>query len=157
MPTSPEALADRLDIDDLLTRYATAVDRRDWDLWETCFTDDAFIDYSAFGGTKGGRGEIRAWLEKTLAMFDMSQHLVVNREVAIEGDRATCRSAFYNPMALQTGDEEGRILFFEGGYYCDQMVRTEGGWKIRERVEEYSYSTRLDRTLRARKPSEQQA
>lgn len=101
-----QQISDRIEIDDLLTRYATGVDRRDWDLWETCFTPDAFIDYSAFGGIKGGVAEVREWLDKTLGQFPMSQHMVINREVSVEGDRATCRSGFFNPMTFPAG--EGR-------------------------------------------------
>ncbi|MDQ3145604.1 MAG: nuclear transport factor 2 family protein, partial [Actinomycetota bacterium] len=36
-------LADRLEIDDLLTRYAVAIDTKDWGLLATCFTPDARI------------------------------------------------------------------------------------------------------------------
>jgi len=144
-------LADRLAIDDLLTRYATGVDRRDWDLWESCFTADARIDYTAFGGIAGSVAEVRAWLESVMPRFEMSQHLVVNREVAIEGDAATSRAAFFNPMALTT--PEGRVLFFDGGYYHDRLVRTAEGWRIRERVEEFSYSTRLAPLLPSARPT----
>ena len=49
-------IADRLEIEALLTRYAKAVDRRDWDLYLTVFTDDATIDYSSAGGA-GERAE----------------------------------------------------------------------------------------------------
>ena len=38
-----ETLADRIAIDDVLTRYATAVDARDWDLYRSVFTADAVI------------------------------------------------------------------------------------------------------------------
>lgn len=144
---SPEQMVDRLEIDDLLTRYATGVDRKDWDLWQSCFTPDAVIDYTAFGGIRGGVLEVRAWLEKTMQMFSMSQHMILNTEIEFDGDTATSRAGFYNPMALPQGDGEKRLLFFEGGYYLDRLVRTEEGWKIRERVEEFSYSTRLDRQL----------
>ena len=61
-------LIDRSEIDDLLIRYATAVDTKDWDLWETCFTDDAFVDYESAGGIKGKRPEVRAWLEARRAL-----------------------------------------------------------------------------------------
>jgi SnoaL-like domain len=147
-PLSLQEVSDRIEIDDLLTRYATGVDRRDWDLWETCFTEDALIDYSAFGGIRGGVREVRDWLEKTLAMFPMSQHLVVNREVQLDGDAATARSGFYNPMALSAGAGQPTLLWLDGGYYCDRLVRTPEGWRIRERVEEFSYSTRTMRLLR---------
>lgn len=151
MPTDDHShLADRLAIDDLLTRYATGVDRRDWSLWESCFTSDARIDYTAFGGIAGSVPEVRAWLESVMPRFEMSQHLVVNREVTIEGDTATSRAAFFNPMALTT--PEGRVLFFDGGYYRDRLVRTQDGWRIRERIEEFSYSTRLAPLLPAAQP-----
>ena len=137
---SPQELADRIEIDDLLTRYATGVDRKQWDLWETCFTEDAFIDYSAFGGTSGHVKEVRAWLEKTMEGFSMTQHLVGNREICIEGDTATARSLFFNPMGVPSEEGPPR-LFFCGGYYHDKLVRTEQGWRIRERVEEFGYNT----------------
>ena len=143
---SPQDLADRIEIDDLLTRYATGVDRKEWDLWESCFTADAKIDYTAFGGIAGGVKEVRAWLEKTMAGFPMSQHLVVNREVAIDGDTATARSGFYNPMAVPNGEAPAK-LFFCGGWYHDKMVRTSDGWRIRERVEEFGYNTMTQTVL----------
>ena len=79
-------------------------------------------------------------------MFPMTQHVVCNRVVEIAGDAGTARSVFYNPMGLPQG-EQGKILFFDGGYYNNKLVRTDDGWKISERIEESSYSTRLDRVL----------
>ena len=152
MPLSLQELSDRIEIDDLLTRYATGVDRRDWDLWESCFTQDARIDYSAFGGIAGGVKEVRAWLAKTMPIFGMTQHMVINREVHIEGDTARCRSGFYNPMTWPAKEGEPPRLSIDGGYYCDVLVRTPQGWRIRERVEEFSYSTRLMRMMAPPKP-----
>lgn len=146
--TSQE-LADRIEIDDLLTRYATGVDRKDWDLWESCFTADAQIDYTAFGGEKGGVKEIRMWLEKTMAGFPMTQHLVINREITIDGDSATGRSGFYNPMAVPNGDKPAK-LFFCGGWYHDEFIRTESGWKIHQRSEEFGYNTMTQKVIQPR-------
>ncbi len=139
-PLTLAQISDRIEIDDLLTRYATAVDNRDWDLYSTCFTEDAYIDYTAAGGIKGTLAEVRAWLEKTMAIFPMSQHVVCNRDISIDGDTATCRSIFYNPMALPDPPDSQK-LFIEGGYYNDRLVRTPQGWRIRERIEDSSYST----------------
>jgi 3-phenylpropionate/cinnamic acid dioxygenase small subunit len=136
-------IADRIEIDDLLTRYATAVDTKDWDLYATCFTPDAFIDYTAAGGIKGRLPDVRQWLAQVMPLFPMTQHLVTNRVVVVEGDSATCRSCLFNPMGLPEGD--GLVLFFEGGYYKDRLVRTAAGWRIAERVEEPAYSTRRHR------------
>ena len=48
-----QTLADRIEINDLLTRYAHAVDSKDWALYRTVFTNDAHIDYESAGGIKG--------------------------------------------------------------------------------------------------------
>ena len=141
-----EHLIDRQEIDDLLTRYATSVDTKDWDLYETCFTEDAFIDYESAGGIKGKLPEVRAWLEKVMVIFPMTQHVVCNRVIEINGDKATARSVFYNPMALP-GEDKAHALFIDGGYYNDQLVRTADGWRISERIEESSYSTRRSKIL----------
>lgn len=148
-----ERLIDRQEIDDLLTRYATAVDTKDWDLYETCFTEDAFIDYESAGGIKGKRPEVRAWLEKVMVIFPMTQHVVCNRVIEIDGDKATARSVFYNPMALP-GEGKAQSLFIDGGYYNDQLVRTADGWRITERIEESSYSTRRSQILPPAKQGE---
>ena len=147
-----QEITDRIEIDQLLTRYATAVDNKDWDLYATCFTTDAFIDYTAAGGIKGRLSEVKKWLSEVLPMFPMTQHIVTNRVIEIHADTATCRSCFFNPMGLPEGLPEGQDglkLFFEGGYYNDKMVRTEDGWRIAERIEESSYSTRLHRLIGA--------
>ena len=140
-----QEIADRIEIDDLLTRYATALDTKDWDLYANCFTPDASIDYSSSGGIKGKLPEVKAWLAQIMPTFPMTQHLVANRVIVVQGDTATCRSYLFNPMGLPD-DTNGLLLFFEGGYYNDKLVHTPEGWRIRERIEE-SASTRLHRIM----------
>ena len=43
-------LRDRLEIEDLLTRYCAAIDAKDFDLLDEVFTADATIDYTRSGG-----------------------------------------------------------------------------------------------------------
>jgi ketosteroid isomerase-like protein len=138
-------VADRIEIDDLLTRYATALDAKDWDTWASCFTPDAHIDYTAAGGVKGTLSEVRRWLSEVMVGFPMTQHLVTNRAVHLDGDTATCRSCLFNPMGLP--DNGSLMVFFDGGYYRDTLVRTADGWRITERIEESTFSTRLHRVM----------
>ena len=42
-------LTDRLAVSDVLTRNATAMDTRDWELLASCFTEDARLDYDTSG------------------------------------------------------------------------------------------------------------
>jgi len=127
------AVADRLKMDDLLTRYATAVDSRDWVLLDTVFTPDAHLDYRSAGGIEGSYPEVRRWLSEVLPIFDVTQHFVVNREFErVEGE-ARARSCFLNPNRLKVHGKSW--LFTVGGRYHDRLVRTGAGWRIAERLE----------------------
>jgi hypothetical protein len=49
---------DEVAIAALLYRYARAVDTKDWELYRSVFTDDAYIDYSSAGAAAGPRDEV---------------------------------------------------------------------------------------------------
>ena len=66
---SNREISDRIRIQDLLTRYTVAIDTKNWELLDTCFTPDAHVDYTTSGGTKGPYPEVRSWLQKALAPF----------------------------------------------------------------------------------------
>ena len=74
-----QTISDRIEIDDLITTYTRSVDTLDWDRFSTVFTEDATIDYTASGGQKGTRDEIRDWLAATLPMFSNMQHYVAQK------------------------------------------------------------------------------
>ena len=129
-------IRDRIEIDDLLTRYARAVDTCDWDLLATVFTPDAELDYRSAGGIRGRFPEVSAWLAQVLPGFSWTQHLVVNRSVTLDVDGATgrARSDFLNPNQFLIRGEPW--LFTVGGRYHDRLVRSPNGWRIARRVEE---------------------
>ena len=52
-------ISDRIQINDLLVRYTSAIDEKDWALLDTCFTPDAHVDYVSSGGVKGSYPEVR--------------------------------------------------------------------------------------------------
>jgi len=133
-------LADRVAAEDLLTRYAAAVDRRDWDRYRTVFTDDAQIDYTEAGGIAGTVDEVVEFLAASLPMFEMTQHLVGNVDLSVDPDdpeRATLVAMFNNPMRLPGGD-----VWFTGGWYHHDLVRTTDGWRSRRLREEAAWFDR---------------
>ncbi len=130
-----QALSDRAEIIDLITRYATAVDTRDWDAYRSVFTADARIDYTSAGGIAGSVSEMCAWLEQVLSMFSATQHLVTNFQIQVDGDEATATAIVLNPMQL-----EGQPVWTMGGWYHHRLVRTPEGWRSRELVEETSWT-----------------
>lgn len=132
-------ISDQLEVQSLLTRYCTSIDSKQYDGLDAVFTPDAYIDYSASGGTKGRFPEVKAWLAEVLAMFSMTQHVIANFEIVVNGDEATSRCVFYNPMQF-ANPEETKPMFWVGGYYNDKLVRTTDGWRITERIEDMSWN-----------------
>ena len=129
-----QSLADRLEIEDLLTRYAWALDHKQFDELNDVFTADAHLDYTSSGGEAGAYADVKAWLAKVLPQFPAYQHLVTNKQITVTGDRATSRAEFYNPMVMAKRDGSTSI-FFVGGEYHDDLARTPKGWRITKRIE----------------------
>lgn len=128
-----QTIGDTVEIRQLLTRYATAVDARDWPLYRTVFTDDAEIDYTASPfGIIGSVDDVVDWLERGLSALEMTMHYVLNIDVEISGDTATVRAQFFNPMQIPGLGKQSSC----GGYYHHDLIRTQDGWRSRSMREE---------------------
>ncbi|MGZ4704448.1 MAG: nuclear transport factor 2 family protein [Acidimicrobiales bacterium] len=127
-----QSVHDKIEIHELLARYARGVDSKDWELWKSVFTPDATLDYSSAGAAVGTRDEVAAWLEQGLSVVPMTQHFITNIEVDLDGDRAMVRAMFCNPMQLPGMAD----LSYCGGYYHHDLLRTSEGWKSVRLVEE---------------------
>ena len=135
---SLQEISDRMEIADLVHRYAQIIDSKDFDLLrEEVFCEDAFIDYSAFGGSAGDLESTIAFLHKAMQIFPNTQHLNANIQIQVEGDRATGRVMCFNTQEMKLPEREEHI-FFCGLWYVDEYRRTEKGWRIARRVEEKS-------------------
>lgn len=129
---SLEEISDRLEIQQLLVDYSSAIDKRRFDDLDRVFTADAYIDYRAMGGIDGHYPDVKAWLAGVLPNFPAYAHLLGNFDVHITGDTASSRTICFNPMVL--GGEQNQILFC-GLWYDDEFVRTPDGWRMTRRVE----------------------
>ncbi len=133
-----QEISDRLEIQDVLTRYTRAVDEGDWDRLDTVFTPDAEIDYTESGGIAGTYPEAKKWLAETLpAFFSATLHTVgqVSVEYGATPDEAQVIAYFDNPMLMKSGDGEPKVVEV-GGKYHHTMVRTPDGWRSRRLHEE---------------------
>ena len=138
MAYSLQAISDRMEIEDLLVRYCDAIDQQHFDDLDNVFTPDAKIDYSAMGGASGSYPEVKAFLQSALPAFVDYFHMLGNIRLKLDGDRATGRVMCFNPMGVPAPDAQPHMLFL-GVYYVDQYLRTNEGWRIRERVEQRSW------------------
>lgn len=147
-PAALQRLADRLELEALVIRYANAIDRRDFASLDSVFTADAYIDYRAMGGIDGPYPVVKQWLPQALGHFPGYMHLVGNCEFQIDGDRARGRIACFNPMVVPR-PEGGTDTMFLGLWYLDAYLRTADGWRITRRVEEKSYDFNVPAWLKA--------
>lgn len=113
---------------DVLVRYATGIDRRDWALFRSCFTDTCEADYGAIGTWHSG-GEITAWMERSHATCGYSLHRITNIVVTTKSAGVTARS-YVDAVVLGPGNETGSQSI---GFYDDELVPTADGWKIARR------------------------
>jgi hypothetical protein len=133
-------ISDRLEIQQLLIDYSTAIDRRQFDDLDRVFTPDAYIDYRAMGGIDGHFPEVKAWLAEVLPTFPAYAHMLGNFDVRVTGDTASSRTICFNPMVL-AGDTQAGLstptpqVLFCGLWYEDEFIRTADGWRMSRRVE----------------------
>ena len=118
----------RQDVADVLVRYATGIDTRDWDLFRTCFTTDCHAHYEDIG-TWDGVEAITDFMAVSHAALGETMHRISNIAVTIDGDTARARS--YVDAMIMTADGKGGIN--PAGWYQDELVRTPDGWRIARR------------------------
>jgi len=128
-------ISDRLELEKLVTDYATAVDTRNFTEFNNLFTADAIIDYTAVGGISGNLKEIIVYLETALDFFPNYQHFISNISLTITGNNATGKVMCFNPM--QTKENQ---VFFLGIWYHDTYINIDDRWLISSRIEESSWS-----------------
>jgi 3-phenylpropionate/cinnamic acid dioxygenase small subunit len=130
------ALEDRAEINDLIIRYAEAVDNRDNATLANCFTDDAEATFAGVPVPGRGGDAVVAFLSSLgggaprPATPIKTSHLFMNVVVTLDGDEADARSSA-SVYSVRGEPEQVRI---RGISYHDRMRRTPDGWRIAKRV-----------------------
>lgn len=122
-------MLDRMEIRELLLRYAHAVDRRDLTMVASCFTPDARYEGSL------GNGTIEAALtalRERMARYESTMHLIGNQFIELRGDEAS--SETYTVAYHRFAGSDGPSVLSVAVRYLDQVVRHDGVWRICSRV-----------------------
>ena len=120
-------MSDHQQITDVLLRYATGIDNRDWALFRTCFAADCSIDYRGIGQWQGVDA-VTGFMQRVHS--GPSLHRLSNMTITVDDDRATARS-YVDAVVLGPGGWGGANVL---GYYDDELVRTTDGWRISART-----------------------
>ena len=140
------ALRDRLDIAEVMTRYATGIDNLSLDILRGCFADEVEIQASSAGklhelfqhagfdhGIKLKRDD---WVNNLGTGMrsngvTVTQHVITNHLIELGQDEAVCTS-YLRAMHFNGAQFPGSPPYEVGGYYRNTLVRTSTGWKIRK-------------------------
>ena len=135
-PGPSATLADRIAIEDMVTRYYGNFGRSDAaEDFGAFYTEDAVFDVNGIVST--GREAIEAFYtdtgddEEAPAAQGTFHMMISNPVIDVNGDTATAQ--FMWTGVMNTGIQERPLLFEQGREY-DELVKQDGEWRIKKRV-----------------------
>lgn len=121
-------LIDQQEIIAVTVAYTYALDAKQWDALDDVFT----VDATAFLTEElDGREAIKGRVRRALESLDLSQHMISNHDVRVDGDSASCRCYLQAQHVREAAP--GPPNFIVAGRYDDRFVRTDGVWRIARR------------------------
>jgi hypothetical protein len=128
-------MSDRDELVELVARYASVADTRDFDvLPSTVFTDPVTLDFESLRGRPAATmplSQLLAGFKTSFASFTTTNHAITNHRITVDGDRATIRAhvraEHWIPSELV---DCGPNCWLVVGFYVDDAVRTPDGWRL---------------------------
>ena len=124
----PSLAEDIVAIQQVLARYTLALDSRRADLIVDCFIDDGTMQIGEL--YKLPAKDFAAMSVESLPNFGATQHMLGLPLIHVDGDTAWSRCHY---MAQHINDNVSPRAFMIGGWYDDELVRTDKGWRIAKR------------------------
>lgn len=118
-----DALPERQAAADVIIRYGSSLDERDWQRLSTCFLPDV-TSLLAGGPVMTSYAELEEAVRFALGNYQTTHHHIAGVEVDVDGDTARLRA---NLVATHIQDGPPFVV---GGVYRERLVRTEDGWRI---------------------------
>lgn len=129
MTSRLDTVADKVEIQELESRYAWAVDEGRLDSLAELFTEDARLSLNPPGQHLEGRAAILAWFRGYCEEWGWQsrRHYITNLQVEVNGSTAAARAYFL--LTYET-HQRSRIGW---GNYDDRFVKAGGRWWIVEK------------------------
>jgi ketosteroid isomerase-like protein len=135
-----DKIESRIEIEELVWKYAQAFDRHDRDMLRGLWFEDSVLNLGPnFGAPFEGLDGIMAAAEKLWAKTPKMHHWMANPIVVIDGDTATAETAL-DCFVIDSDDGPTQV----GGLYTDHLERRQGSWKIKLREFDLHYWAPLD-------------
>ncbi|HVN87631.1 MAG TPA: nuclear transport factor 2 family protein [Candidatus Binatia bacterium] len=124
-------LVDRSLITDVVIGFANAFDAQDWTRLRSYLADAIWTDYSAFRNEPPGHTSADAYVTaRAIGLQGLrTLHISTNHQVTVDGDTATCVSA-YRIYRLDPKRPPAENRLDSAGRYEHGLARTKRGWLI---------------------------
>lgn len=124
-----QAIVEEEAIRDLMTRYFTSVDRKDFAAVGACFTEDAFVDFE--GATATGTEAILKFI-RGIEPAPVLRHFMGNQRIDLRGETAEVETY---AIAMVRQAHDGRVVDNTShNRYVDRMVKRGGRWLVAHRL-----------------------
>jgi ketosteroid isomerase-like protein len=120
------ALQDRMDITDVLYRYASTIDRFDAAGLRSVLADDVWAQYGNAEPVSGGDAVAR-WIGEATANVVWQHHLLSVYHVEVEGDLARALVYHTSHQVFDDAPDTAKLLV---GRYHNELRREHDGWRI---------------------------
>src|SRR4051794_25459217 len=120
------AIQDRLDITDVLYRYASTIDRFDWDGLRSTLADDLVGQYGNADPVEGGDA-VAAWIAGFCDDVVWQHHFLSVYHVEVDGDHAKVLVYHTSHQLFGAEPDAPKVLV---GRYHNELRREAGGWRI---------------------------
>jgi hypothetical protein len=124
------AVKDRLDVTDVIYRYASAIDRFDHEGIRGTLAGDLRAQYGNAEPLTGGDA-VAGWIAEAIAPVIWQHHLLSVYHVDVRGDQASALVYHTSHQVFADDPKSAKVLV---GRYHDELTRTPDGWKISKLV-----------------------
>jgi ketosteroid isomerase-like protein len=120
------AIQDRIEITDVLYKYASTIDKFDYDGLRTTLADDIWAQYGNADPVEGGDA-LQGWIHEMTASVVWQHHLLSVYHVEVDGDSA--KALVYHTSHQLFEDDADNVKLLVGRYH-NELRRDDDGWKI---------------------------
>jgi hypothetical protein len=121
---------DRVAIEEQMFRYARATDWLDTHEHRHVFVEDC-VFASPHSGDVVGIDAVVAWMDRALAQFEATQHLIGNISLTFTGEASADAVSYVRAWHRYRDESKPDMVLW--GEYHDHWVLVNGTWRIRER------------------------
>src|SRR5512140_2159550 len=125
-----QELADRVEIEQLMARYARALDAHDADQIRALYAPTFIADYESVSGIPARPVSSAAFARMVAAGLGplQTQHLIGSTLITVRGDDAS--GSFYALVHHWKRGPAGEEAYVQWGGYDVEFRRLDGGWRI---------------------------